>query len=101
MEGPKWARLRWSGIIRIAGNVRRKATLRATCGPPCLAKLPGGFGPGWELKCEACLLEPSRNDPAALQDQFGLGSKEKRANLQHPFGSGKTKSNSPGLAEGA
>src|SRR3954465_2122169 len=62
---------------------------------PFLAKLPSGVAPKREMKCETLLEESSRNDTAALQDQFGFSSQKDRADFQHPRGCGKAKADTP------
>src|SRR5258707_8025968 len=64
----------------------RNAQLLGAASPPARTQVSRGFGPGGELKNEALVQQAARNHPTALEDEFGLGAEDVRADLQHPFG---------------
>src|SRR4029453_8107196 len=56
----------------------------ASLRPPSRAEIPGGVRPGREPEREPTAQETAGHDPAALQEQLGLGPHEDGADLEHP-----------------
>src|SRR6478752_7074469 len=57
--------------------------------------------PVWKVKVETCVHQSARQDAAALQYEFCLGTKKNCARSQEPLGRGKTDvAGAPGAAKG-
>src|SRR5690554_6202341 len=59
---------------------------------------------GFELRVrefESGFDEPGWENPSALEDEFGLGADDERAQFGHPPEGGKTEGNAENLADGA
>ena len=77
---------------------RLRASSRRSIGAesPSTAEVGRRLGPRGEPEPEARLQQSTGDDPATLQDQFGLGPQEERPDLQHRPGRRQAEPGTPG-----
>jgi len=83
----------------VQGRLSGRSSHAAVLCTPSPAEVFRRLRPPWELEREAPLGEDAGYDTTALQDQLGLRPHEDSTKLEHPFGRGQPKRDTPRVAE--